>query len=190
MHDAFTLTCPAARAHGRSVRSTARSARNWACFSFLLSLSVAVLMGCSLEFARVDGQSMAPTLANHDRLVVDKLAYRFGNPTPGDIVMFHAPRTPEQVFVKRIVAEAGDTVRILDGRVFVNDRELNDSRVPAHFRSHEDWGPYRVPHDFYLVLGDHRNRSSDSRHWGPVAREAIIGKVHARWWPIASASVF
>ena len=168
----------------------ARSVRNWACFSFFLSLSVAVLMGCSLEFARVDGQSMAPTLANHDRLVVDKLAYRFGNPTPGDIVMFHAPRTPEQVFVKRIVAEAGDVVRILDGRVFVNDRVLDDAQVPADFRSHEDWGPYRVPDDFYLVLGDHRNRSSDSRHWGPVAREAIIGKVHARWWPLASASLF
>jgi signal peptidase I len=190
MHDAFTLPVPAARTPGRAARCTARSARNWACFSFLLSVSVAVLMGCSLEFARVDGQSMAPTLANHDRLVVDKLAYRFGKPTPGDIVMFHAPRTPEQVFVKRIVAEAGDVVRILDGRVFVNDRVLDDSQVPTHFRSHEDWGPYRVPDDFYLVLGDHRNRSSDSRHWGPVAREAIIGKVHARWWPLANASFF
>ena len=190
MQDALTLTAPAARAPRRPVQSPARSARNWACFSFFLSVGVAVLMGCSLEFARVDGQSMAPTLANHDRLVVDKLAYRFGDPTPGDIVMFHAPRAPEQVFVKRIVAEAGDMVRILDGHVFVNDRVLNDSQVPADFRSHEDWGPYRVPNGFYLVLGDHRNRSSDSRHWGPVARDAIIGKVHARWWPLASASLF
>jgi signal peptidase I len=147
-------------------------------------------MGCSLEFARVDGQSMAPTLANHDRLVVDKLAYRIGNPTPGDIVMFHAPRDPQQLFVKRIVAQSGDIVRIEDGRVFVNNRALDDRQVPADFRSHEDWGPYRVPDDTYLMLGDHRNRSSDSRHWGPVSREAIIGKVHARWWPIASASIF
>jgi signal peptidase I len=168
----------------------ARSARKLALSSFLLSVSVAVAMGCSLEFARVDGQSMAPTLANHDRLVVDKLAYRIGNPTPGDIVMFHAPRDPEQLFVKRIVAQAGDIVRIEDGRVFVNNRALDDRQVPADFRSHEDWGPYRVPDDTFLVLGDHRNRSSDSRHWGPVSRTAIIGKVHARWWPIASASIF
>jgi signal peptidase I len=171
-------------------RELARSARNWACLSFLLSLCAAVLMGCSLEFARVDGQSMAPTLANEDRLVVDKLAYRLGNPTPGDIVMFRAPTDPAAFYVKRIVGAAGDVVRIRDGRVFVNNRALDDSQVPSSFRSHDDWGPYRVPDNFFLVLGDHRNRSSDSRHWGPVAREAIVGKVHARWWPIASASIF
>lgn len=143
-------------------------------------------MGWSVEFARVDGQSMAPTLANRDRLVVDKLTYRIGNPTPGDIVMFHAPPDPAQLFVKRIVAAGGDVVRIQNGRVFVNDRALDDGLVvPADYRSHDDWGPYHVPEGSFLVLGDHRNRSSDSRHWGPVRRDAIVGKVRARWWPLA-----
>lgn len=167
-----------------------RQARNWACFAFVASLCTAVLMGCSLQFARVDGQSMAPTLANEDRLVVDKLAYRLGNPTPGDIVMFRAPTAPGQFFVKRIVAAAGDDVRIRDGRVYVNALVLPDAQVPPIFRSHEDWGPYRVPTGAYMVLGDHRNNSSDSRHWGPVTREAIVGKVHARWWPLASVAIF
>jgi signal peptidase I len=86
-----------------------------------------------MELARVEGASMAPTLANSDRLVVDKLAYRFGNPTPGDIVMFYAPTDPNQVFVKRIIAEAGDVVRIKSGRVFVNDRPVDDGYVTAQF---------------------------------------------------------
>jgi signal peptidase I len=168
----------------------ARAARKVASLTFVFSLGSAILMGCSMELARVEGASMAPTLANSDRLVVDKLAYRFGNPTPGDIVMFYAPTDPNQVFVKRIIAEAGDVVRIKAGQVFVNDRPVNDGYVTAQFRSHEDWGPYRVPADDYIVMGDHRNRSSDSRHWGPVPRSAIIGKVHARWWPFDHAAIF
>ena len=167
-----------------------RAARKMAGLAFSLSMATALLMGCSLEFARVEGASMAPTLANSDRLLVDKLAYRLGKPTPGDIVMFYAPIDPNQVFVKRIIAQEGDIVRIQGGRVFVNDQPLDDRYVEPIFRSHEDWGPYRVPADDYLVMGDHRNRSSDSRHWGPVPRSAIIGKVHARWWPLDHAAIF
>ena len=99
-------------------------------------------MGFTVQLARVEGHSMAPTLANHDRLVVDRLAYRIGKPTPGDIVMFHVPVAPSRLFVKRIIAEAGDVVLIRNGRVTVNGRQLDDRYVPADFRSHEDWGPY------------------------------------------------
>lgn len=147
-------------------------------------------MGCTLQLARVEGHSMAPTLENEDRLLVDRLTYRIGNPTPGDIVMFRVPVAPDRLFVKRIVAKEGDVVRIERGRVFVNGQPLDDRFIPPDFRSHENWGPYVVPKDFYVVMGDHRNRSSDSRHWGPVPREAIIGRVQARWWPLASAAVF
>ncbi len=133
---------------------------------------------------------MAPTLVNQDRLVIDRLSYRIGKPTPGDIVMFQVPVAPTRLFVKRIVAQAGDSVRIVRGKVFVNGHQLDDQYVPSDFRSHEDWGPYVVPDDFYLVMGDHRNRSSDSRHWGPVPRRAIIGRVQARWWPLSSAAIF
>jgi len=167
-----------------------RAARKMAGLAFSLSMATALLMGCSLEFARVEGASMAPTLANSDRLLVDKLAYRLGKPTPGDIVMFYAPIDPSQVFVKRIIAQEGDIVRIQGGRVFVNGQPLDDRYVEPIFRSHEDWGPFRVPADDYLVMGDHRNRSSDSRHWGPVPRSAIIGKVHARGWPLDRAAIF
>ena len=159
-------------------------------YAFVTTAGFALAMGFTVQLARVEGHSMAPTLANQDRLVVDRLTYRIGKPTPGDIVMFHVPVAPERLFVKRIIAEAGDVVFIRNGRVTVNGRQLDDRYVPADFRSHEDWGPYRVPADYYVVMGDHRNRSSDRRHWGPVPRGAIVGRVQARWWPLSQATLF
>jgi signal peptidase I len=142
------------------------------------------------QVARVEGMSMAPTLQDQDRLIVNKLAYRIGDPKVGDIVMLYYPLKPEKSFVKRIIAEEGDQVRIVDGRVFRNDVPLDDSFVPQEYRSHDDWGPQVIPEGYYFVMGDHRNNSSDSRHWGFVPKKYIIGKVQLRWWPMGHAQVF
>ena len=142
------------------------------------------------QVARVEGQSMAPTLEDQDRLIVNKLVYRIGEPRRGDIVMLYYPLNPEKSFVKRVIAEEADTVRIVDGRVYVNDIPLKDDYVPSEFRSHDDWGPQVIPEGYYFVMGDHRNNSSDSRHWGMVPKKYIIGKVQLRWWPVPSARVF
>ena len=143
-----------------------------------------------VQVARVEGQSMAPTLEDQDRLIVNKLVYRIGEPRRGDIVMLYYPLNPEKSFVKRVIAEEGDTVRIVDGRVYVNDIPLKDDYVPSEFRSHDDWGPQVIPEGYYFVMGDHRNNSSDSRHWGMVPKKYIIGKVQIRWWPVPTARVF
>jgi len=143
-----------------------------------------------VQVARVEGQSMAPTLEDQDRLIVNKLVYRIGDPRRGDIVMLYYPLNPEKSFVKRVIAEEGDTVRIVDGRVYVNDIPLKDDYVPSEFRSHDDWGPQVIPEGYYFVMGDHRNNSSDSRHWGMVPKKYIIGKVQLRWWPVPAARVF
>ncbi len=142
------------------------------------------------QVARVDGQSMAPTLEDHDRLIVSKLVYEIGDPRPGDIVMLYYPLNPEKMFVKRVIAKEGDTVRIVDGRVYVNDEPLHDDYVPQEFRSHDDWGPQVVQQGYYFVMGDHRNNSSDSRHWGFVPKKYIVGKVKVRWWPLSDARIF
>jgi len=142
------------------------------------------------QVARVEGMSMAPTLQDQDRLIVNKLAYRIGDPKVGDIVMLYYPLKPEKSFVKRVIAEEGDQVRIVDGRVFRNDVPLDDSFVPQEYRSHDDWGPQVIPEGYYFVMGDHRNNSSDSRHWGFVPKKYIIGKVQLRWWPMGHAQVF
>jgi signal peptidase I len=143
------------------------------------------------QVARVEGQSMAPTLADQDRLIVNKAAYRFfEEPQIGDIVMLYYPLNPEKSFVKRVIAKEGDQVRIVDGRVYRNDVPIDDDYVLAEYRSHDDWGPEVVPEGYYFVMGDHRNNSSDSRHWKYVPKKYIIGKVQLRWWPLPHARLF
>jgi signal peptidase I len=142
------------------------------------------------QVARVEGQSMAPTLEDQDRLIVNKFAYRIGDPRRNDIVMLYYPVNPDKSFVKRIIAEPGDEIHIVDGRVYVNDVPVKDDYVPAHYRSHDDYGPVHVKEGYYFVMGDHRNNSSDSRHWGEVPKKYIIGKVQLRWWPLPTARIF
>jgi signal peptidase I len=142
------------------------------------------------QVARVEGLSMAPTLSDQDRLIVNKLIYKISEPRRSDIVMLYYPLNPDKSFVKRVIAEEGDTVRIVDGQVFVNEVPLRDDYVPPEYRSHDDWGPQVIPEGYYFVMGDHRNNSSDSRHWGMVPKRYIIGKVQVRWWPLPQWRMF
>jgi len=164
----------------------------WAWVKTLLSAAVyaTLIVTFGLQVARVEGQSMAPTLADQDRLIVNKFVYRIGEPRRGDVVMLYYPLNPEKSFVKRVIAEEGDTVRIVDGHVYVNDIPLHEDYVQDEYRSHDDWGPQVIPEGYYFVMGDHRNNSSDSRHWGNVPKRYIIGKVQLRWWPVPTARVF
>jgi signal peptidase I len=158
----------------------------------LLSAAVYAILIVTFGFqvARVEGHSMAPTLEDQDRLIVNKLVYRIGDPRRSDIVMLYYPLNPEKSFVKRVIAEENDTVRIVDGRVYVNDVPVHDDYIPEEYRSHDDWGPQVIPEGYYFVMGDHRNNSSDSRHWGMVPKKYIIGKVQLRWWPVQTAKIF
>jgi len=164
----------------------------WAWIKTVASAAVYAILIVTFGFqvARVEGMSMAPTLEDQDRLIVNKLIYRISSPHKGDIVMLYYPVNPDKSFVKRVIGEEGDLVRIVDGRVYVNDVPLKDDYVPSEFRSHDDWGPQMIQDGYYFVMGDHRNNSSDSRHWGLVPKKYIIGKVQVRWWPLPEAKVF
>ena len=139
------------------------------------------------QVARVEGGAMSPTVNDQDRLIVDKSIYRWEDPQTGDVVMLYYPLNPLRTFVKRVIAEEGDQIRIVGGQVYRNDVPINDHYVPTEFRSHDNYGPQVVPQGYYFVMGDHRNNSSDSRHWGHVPKKYIVGKVVYRWWPFGDA---
>ena len=91
----------------------------------------------------------------------------------------------------RVVAEPGDTIKSVNGRVYRNDVPLRDDFIPEEYKSLNDtWGPRTVPQGQYFVMGDHRNNSSDSRTWDWVPEKYIIGKVELRWWPVNHARFF
>jgi signal peptidase I len=189
---AGVASSPAAMRHGSSVTMGRIGQELFAWLKTLASAAVyaTLIVTFGFQVARVEGQSMAPTLEHQDRLIVNKLAYRLHDPQVGDIVMLYYPLNPEKSFVKRVIAEEGDTIRIVDGRVYRNDVLINDDYVPSEYRSRDDYGPEVVPQGYYFVMGDHRNNSSDSRHWKYVPKKYIIGKVQLRWWPIPAARVF
>lgn len=145
---------------------------------------VAVVAGpISLQIARIEGLAMAPTLGNQDRVLVNRWAYVLTSPQRGDLVMFRYPPDPRRSFIKRVIAVGGDTVRVEDGRVYVNGQRLDDAYVAPEGRSHDTRGSHVVPSGSYFVLGDRRNNSSDSRHWGDVPEHLVLGRVALRIYP-------
>ena len=186
---AFT---PATPSPTRGERLAAWQEEFWAWMKTLASaaLYAIVIVTFVFQVARVEGLSMAPTLDDQDRLIVNKLIYRMSDPRRGDIVMLYYPLDPDKMFVKRVIAEEGDQVRIVDGRVYVNDVPMPSEYVPVEYQSHDDWGPQVIPQGHYFVMGDHRNNSQDSRHFGFVPKRYIVGKVQVRWWPVPQARTF
>ncbi|ODS56498.1 MAG: signal peptidase I [Acidobacteria bacterium SCN 69-37] len=163
-------------------------------FKTLVSAAVyaTLIVTFGFQVARVEGHSMAPTLEDQDRLIVNKLEYRLPHHDPqfGDIVMLLFPNDPDKSFVKRVIGEPGDTLRSVNGHVFRNDEPVPDDFIPEEYRSYDTWGPEIVPDAYYFVMGDHRNNSSDSRTWRYVPKKYIIGKVQLRWWPLTQMRIF
>jgi signal peptidase I len=129
---------------------------------------------------RVDGSSMVPTLNDGQFVMVNRLVYKYSDPGRGDVVVFHYPRDPEQEYIKRIIGLPGDTVMINDGHIFVNGEQLNEPYIAATTRATGEW---QVPGDHIFVLGDNRNNSQDSRNFGFVSTDNVIGKAIFIYWP-------
>ena len=132
---------------------------------------------------RVEGTSMLPQLRDQDRLFINKFVYRFEKISRGDIVVFHYPRDPEKSYIKRVIALPGDSLRIENGRVYVNGERVDEDYVPNAYRDSRSMPEIVIPKGEYFVMGDHRSISSDSRDFGPVERNLIYGKAAFVYWP-------
>ncbi|HRI04543.1 MAG TPA: signal peptidase I [Pyrinomonadaceae bacterium] len=137
----------------------------------------------------VEGTSMLPQLHDGERLLVNKLIYykiqsiSWGHIDRGDIVVFWFPNDPDKSYVKRVIGLPGETVELRNGKVFINNIELNEDYLDTeHNQSLPSWPPKKVEDHHYFVMGDNRDNSSDSRYWGLVPEKYIYGKAFFRYW--------
>jgi signal peptidase I len=142
----------------------------------------------------VKGASMEPNFTNNEYLIIDEISYRFEEPIRGDIVVFEYPKDPDQFFIKRVVGLPGETIEITGGKVLLYNGTYPNGRVLDEPYLASGWtnGKEKVTlgPDEYYVLGDNRDQSLDSRSFGPIKRDHIIGKVWFRGLPISKLGTF
>ena len=175
---------------GRAVREVVETLLLAALIFFLVRLVV-------LNF-RVDGESMLPNLDDGQMLLVNRNAYQFvdvgGNryypfdpPERGDVIVFDPPTGSDKPYIKRIIGLAGEEVTFSDGNVFIDGDPLAEDYIEERTRcgARSDNCDVIVPEGYVYVLGDHRNNSSDSRVFGPVPVENVVGKAWLSYWPVS-----
>lgn len=155
---------------------------------------LAVVYFLLIQPHRVSGLSMYPTFHDQDLILTDKISYRFVEPERGDVIVFASPTNENEDFIKRIIGLPGDRVKVQGGRVYLNGNLLEEpylqATVVTEWRSFLTEGKeVVVPDDNYIVFGDNRPGSSDSREWGFMPKSNIVGKALVRYWPITDAQI-
>lgn len=137
----------------------------------------------------IKGNSMEPSFHNNEYILTDKISYRFKEPHRGDVVIFKAPRNPDVDYIKRIIGLPKDRLKIQKGYVYINGEILNepyltDKTIALLGSSVQEGIEITIPEGYYFVMGDNRAHSSDSREFGPIPSNLIIGHAFLRYWPI------
>lgn len=143
-------------------------------------VTVFIIRGFLVQPFLVSGASMEPTFQDGNYLLIDELTYRFREPERGEVVVFRYPRDPKVFYIKRIVGLPGEEVAVLGGKVYVNGKELQEAYLAEVTGGSAS---VRLGESEYFVMGDNRSHSFDSRNWGPVTRDDIIGITRLRVLP-------
>lgn len=179
--------------------------------TIILSLLLFIGIQFAVQTYQVEGASMRPTLSQGQYLLVNKMVYRhlnlvaegvvsgdefeedsiifpFHPPQHGEVVIFNFPNDPSRDFVKRVIGVPGDMVEIREGHTFVNGKQIQEEY--AELDDLDEMAALEVPANSYFVLGDNRKHSNDSRDWGTVPLEYIVGRAWVRYWPPHQIRIF
>lgn len=185
--DPFPFNDNQKKSSGGGMRAFIRSVLSFVKFIVIvLVIVIPIRMYVAQPFI-VRGASMEPTFENGDYLIIDEFTYRFSHDArPGDVVVFRYPEDPSTFFIKRIIGIPGDTVEIKEGNVSIerDGESFSDSFKNYTGQTFPD-GRWELGEDQYFVLGDNRLQSSDSRFWGTLPENLIIGRAFVRLWPLS-----
>jgi signal peptidase I len=160
----------------------------------VIVLAIILYFGISfaVQTVHVEGLSMFATLDDNDYLIADKIDYRLHAPQRGDIIILRPPTDNSKDFIKRVIALPGERLLIRSGVVYINGHRLIEPYLPEAWTVFYDWPTNGspdgmvIPPNQYFVMGDNRNKSQDSRTFGPIGRDRIDGRAWFRIWPISS----
>ncbi len=147
----------------------------------VLTLVIFLLVRTVIQNFRVEGMSMEPNFHDGQFLLINKLAYRLGEPARGDVIVFRYPLDPSRDFIKRVIGLPGETVEIRNGQVLINNQPISDPATVNN--ANYNMAPVTLGPEEMFVLGDNRPNSSDSHSWGTLPTDHVIGKVVLSYWP-------
>jgi signal peptidase I len=148
---------------------------------FLIAGALFLAVNTATARVRVESISMEPNLYDGEFVVVNRLAYRWAIPERGDIIVFYFPENPKKRYIKRVIGIEGDIISASDGQIFVNGNPLYEPYLASAPSYSGEW---QVGSDELFVLGDNRNNSNDSKSWGNLKLDAVIGKAIFIYWPL------
>lgn len=166
-------------------------------FIKVVVISLAIVLPIRAYVAQpfiVEGDSMEPNFSDGQYLIIDELSYNFKKPERGDVIVFRPPMQPSIFFIKRIIGLPGEDIKIESGKIIISGKDSGRVILTEEYLSKGlDTVPdseTKLKDSEYFVMGDNRNRSSDSRTWGPLPGDEITGKVFLRLWPISKLGIF
>jgi len=154
--------------------------------TLVLAIVIFLILQVTVQSFIIVGSSMQPNFQEGERLLINKVVYKFRQPERGEVIIFHPPTSQQADYIKRIIGLPGESVEIKEGKVYIHKEDGNVEQLVEPYITElamRDFRGDKIPENEYFVLGDNRNNSNDSRNFGPVSREGIIGRAWLSIWP-------